>query len=280
MDNTVGTLVAPGSLPVEEMIDVPVPDQSTPVPMAEVEDKGCSSLSIQAQLFEAHQSMIIVTLLPKISAYVSQKTGQVVTVEELTTHCLKAPSELTVGIVVQSTKAESVKKNDRDPVGGCQRILGERVHDVAKRGQPCGETVWKNASGQKAFFCAKCMRLKTFEKQVAPLVASWSMTFAQATAGNSNALKNSSPQQAGTPTAFTPVMPPGWQNSPPQNHVYQQEAIQYPGPSQAQTQVPPRAQMPPQTQVSPQTQVQTMVPPQAQAQTQTVIPRRRILTSQ
>ncbi len=226
--------------------------ESTAITPVDSDAKQEKPQPAQDQLFEAYQSVIIGILLPVISDYVSQKTGQEVTVEELRENCLEAPSELNLNIVVQSNKAATIKKDARNLHTGCQRILGERVHDVSKRGQPCGETVWKNASGQKALFCSKCMRLKTFEKQVAPLVASWSMTLSQATAGKSNALKNPPSQQAGMPTSFTPVMPPGWQNSPSQNHVYQQGPTQYPPMLPPQTQVshpPEQASLPVQGQL-------------------------------
>lgn len=139
--------------------------------------------SRQDQLHDAFFGLIATMIVPQIVDYVNKThplpDGKVVTVDEVITNVLSAPSSLTVNIAVQSTK-DVAKKAERDEEGGCQRIMGARAK---LSGKPCGEKVFKNATGEPALFCAKCMRLKTFNAQVFPLLKAWDLTMSQATAG-------------------------------------------------------------------------------------------------
>lgn len=137
--------------------------------------------TVEKVLLDAQKAMLY-PVMEAVVAYLKENhhPETTVTAMELCEKVLGMESSITVGIAIHTHS--SSKKNERDIVNGCQRIMGGR--SPTKAHEPCGDPVYKDiATGQKAKFCSKCMKLVSFRAQVLPLLVQWDMSLSEATAG-------------------------------------------------------------------------------------------------
>lgn len=139
-----------------------------------------------SELLLESQKAIMVPVMEAVMALVKEEhPGTPLTTEILYEKVLGMKAPFGMSVVVHTPSLSTKKEEPKDETNGCQRPMSTRVHDLEKRGKPCGRKVYVNSySGESAIFCSNCMNNRiTFRAQVAELLKMRSLTWEQATAG-------------------------------------------------------------------------------------------------